>query len=204
MSSKVIFVEELLLVVLLIFFTEVVDTLHLAVTPHVLEEISVGIGLFVIVGNESPGQNWILSNIIVIPPRDFIQPLQILVIGHELVNPKNRLLRTHIVRKGVLFNFDILLSNGKEGIDIPEIEMEEHFLTIFGLNVNGIVVSIEPLLIDLPNITKGNIKVIEDFVLECFYAHMIEIWVPMRRAKYYTSLFCYPNLSLNYSKDINE
>ena len=37
--------------------------------------------------NIDPGKNWILGDIVVISTSDFIEPLKILVIRHELINP---------------------------------------------------------------------------------------------------------------------
>lgn len=146
---------------------------------HVLEEVPVGIGILGLVGHENPRQNWVLRNIVIIPACNLVEPLEILIVGHEFVDPKDWLARVHIVRKGILFDLDVLFHDGQEGVHIPEVEMEEHFLAVLGLDVDGVVIGIESLLVDLPDIAQGNVEIVEYLILERLYAHMIEFCVSM-------------------------
>ena len=82
--------------------------------------------------------------------------------------------------------------------------MEEHFLPVFGFDVDGIVGGVESFLIDFPDIAQGDIEVIKHLIFKCLYTHMIKGCVSMCRTKYYKSLFAYSYLSLNHSQNIDE
>ena len=87
MGSKVILVKQLLLIVLLVLLPEVVYTLNLPVTAHVSGEISVGAGFLFEVGSEGPRKDGVLSNIVIVPACNLIEPLKIFVIGHMFIDP---------------------------------------------------------------------------------------------------------------------
>ncbi len=88
MCPVVILIEELLFVILLVFLTESSYSLGLTMTAHVLAEITITNRLLWVIGNESPGEDRVLCDIIVISACDLIQPLQVLIIGHVLIDPE--------------------------------------------------------------------------------------------------------------------
>lgn len=95
MRSEVVFVKQLLLVIILILLQELFDPLLITVTTYVLSEVSICLMLIFLIGcqffsNMYPRQDWILRDIIVIPACDLVEPLQILIIRHELVDPMHR------------------------------------------------------------------------------------------------------------------
>lgn len=97
----------------------------------------------------NPRKNGILRDIIVIPACNLIEPLQILIIGHKLVNPMHWLLRVYVIGKRVLLDLDKGLKDGKEGVNIAEIEVKHHFLAILCLDVDCVVGGIESFFVDL-------------------------------------------------------
>lgn len=152
MGAEVVLVKQLLLVVLLVLLPEVVDPFGLSVTAHVLGEVSVGAGFLFEVGSEGPGQDGILRNIVIVPACNLVEPLQVLVVGHLFVDPLHGLARVDVVRERIFLYLDVLLNDGEEGVHVPQVEVEQHFLPVFRLYVNRIVGGVESFLIDFPDI----------------------------------------------------
>ena len=71
-----------------------------------------------------------MRDIVVVPACDLVQPLEVLVIGHEFVNPMHGFLGVDVIRKSILFDLDKGLEDAEEGIDIAEIKMKHHLLAI--------------------------------------------------------------------------
>lgn len=67
---------------MLVFLLETLYSLFISLASHVLGEVSVCSGLFLLIGDVDPGQDRILGDVIVIPTCDLVKPLQILIIGH--------------------------------------------------------------------------------------------------------------------------
>lgn len=92
MSTIVIFVEELFFVVLGVFLEEVIHTFRIAVTAHVSTEVAIGTLVCLIIGDKSPRKDRILRDVVVIPTCYLIEPLQVLIIRHTLIDPKQGLI----------------------------------------------------------------------------------------------------------------
>jgi hypothetical protein len=82
--------------------------------------------------------------------------------------------------------------------------MEHHLLSVVGLDVDGVIGSIESLFIDLFNVSKGDVIIIESLVFKCLCAHMVEILTLVGRVENYEALFVYADAPLNDCEDINE
>jgi hypothetical protein len=80
MSSIVVFIEKLLVIVLLVFLTKTLHTLFVSMTTHVLGQISIGIVLLLLIGNEYPRQDGVLGDIIIVSTCDLVQPLKVLIV----------------------------------------------------------------------------------------------------------------------------
>lgn len=178
--------------------------LNFSVTPHILEQVAVGGGFLRLVGDEGPGEDWVLGDIVVVPACDFVEPLEVLVVGDEFVDPQGWLGRSDVVREGVLLDLDVLLDDGQEGIHVPQVEVKQHLLPLLRLYVDRIAIRIEPLLIDLPDVTQGDIEVIKHLVLKGLYAHVVELRAPVGRAKDYKSFLAYPYLTFHHCEDVDE
>jgi hypothetical protein len=151
-----------------------------------------------------PGQHGILRDVVVVPACDFVEPLQILVVGHELVDPPHGLFRVHVVRKGVFLNFDEVLEDGEEAVYVFAVEMEHHLLSILCFDVDCVVGGIEAFLIYLFDVVEGDVVVVEGLVFECLCTHMIEISALVGGMKDDKALLLYADASLHHSQNINE
>ncbi len=96
---------------------------------NIFGKISIGIWSILFdngwpISDIDPRQDWVLSDVIIISTCDFVEPLKILIIRHELIDPSQRLLRVHIVSQSVFLYFDKWFDAAQEIINISEIKMK--------------------------------------------------------------------------------
>lgn len=86
MSSKVVFVKELLFV-LFVFRDELLNSLLVSIAAHILSEITVGLRVLLFVGLVNPGEEGVLSDIVIAAASNFIEPLKVLIVRYSFIDP---------------------------------------------------------------------------------------------------------------------
>lgn len=156
------------------------------------------------VGDEGPREDGVLCDVVIIPACDLVEPLQVFVIGHVLVDPQQGLLRTDVITEGISLDLDKSLKHCQEGIGILAIEVKHHLPPVFSLDVDCVMGGVEPLLVDLAHIGEGDVEVVEGFVLKGLNAHVVKGFVPMGRAEDDVAFLIDGDEALHHCQDIDE
>lgn len=61
--------------------------MFIPITAHILREISIGLGIFFFIGLINPREKGVLGDIVVATACDFVEPLQILIVGDGFIDP---------------------------------------------------------------------------------------------------------------------
>jgi hypothetical protein len=114
------------------------------------------------------------------------------------------LIRIPVIGQAIGFDFGKSFQNSQEGIHVSQVEVKEHFPSIFGLDVDCVVACVEPFPEDLADVTQRDVEVVEGLVLEGFDAHVIESFAAMRRAEDNEAISTDFDMSLDDCQDIDE
>lgn len=135
MGSEVILVEEFFLV-FFVFRYKLLNSLLISVAAHILGEISVGFRVILFVRLVNPGEEGVLSDIVIAAASDFIEPLQILIVRYCLIDPSQRLRRFNVVCERVLLYFCTVLYGREKILGISIVKVEHYLPSVFHKNIH--------------------------------------------------------------------
>jgi len=135
MGSEVILVEEFFLV-FFVFRYKLLNSLFISIAAHILGEISIGFRVILFVRLVNPGEEGILSDIVIAAASDFIEPLKILIVRYCFIDPTQRLRRFNVICERVLLYFCTVLNGREKTLRIFIVKVEHYLSSIFHENIH--------------------------------------------------------------------